>query len=134
VLLSRSTVGIFDDEEIPGVVVRDLGEHWLKDIDRPERIFELVVEGLLSDFPPLRTIDQQVRSRSASSTNTWRPPPVPLSTSPLTSVACSRTKKTTCCGSPSSSIASMLRGSSRVVPGFGRLRHSARGGTHTDAP
>jgi class 3 adenylate cyclase len=60
VLLSRSTAGIFDDEEIPGVAVRDLGEHRLKDIDRPERIFELVAKGLPSDFPPLRTIDQQV--------------------------------------------------------------------------
>jgi len=41
VLLSRSTAGIIDDEEIPGVALRDLGEHRLKDIDRPERIFQL---------------------------------------------------------------------------------------------
>jgi class 3 adenylate cyclase len=60
VLLSRSTAGIIDDEEIPGVGVRDLGEHRLKDIDRPERIFQLVVEGLPADFPPPRTIDQQI--------------------------------------------------------------------------
>jgi len=60
VLLSRSTAGIVDDEEIPGVAVRDLGENRLKDIDRPERIFELVVEGLPSNFPPPRTIDQQL--------------------------------------------------------------------------
>ena len=60
VLLSGSTAGIVDDEEIPGVAVRDLGEHRLKDIDRPERVFELVVKGLPSDFPPPRTIDQQV--------------------------------------------------------------------------
>jgi len=40
--------------------VRDLGERRLKDIDRPERIFALVVEGLPSDFPPPRTIDQQI--------------------------------------------------------------------------
>jgi len=58
VLLSRSTAGIVDDEDIPGVALRDLGEHRLKDIDRPERISQLVIEGLPSDFPPLRTIDQ----------------------------------------------------------------------------
>jgi class 3 adenylate cyclase len=60
VLLSRSTAGIIDDEEIPSVGLRDLGEHRLKDIDRPERIFQLLVEGLPAEFPPLRTIDRQI--------------------------------------------------------------------------
>jgi class 3 adenylate cyclase len=59
VLLSRSTAGIVDDGEIPGGSVRDLGEHPLKDLDRPERVFELAVEGLPAGFPPLRTLDQQ---------------------------------------------------------------------------
>jgi class 3 adenylate cyclase len=58
VLLSRSTAGIVDDEKIPGVTLRDLGEHRLKDIDGPERVFQLVIEGLRSDFPPLRTVDR----------------------------------------------------------------------------
>jgi class 3 adenylate cyclase len=60
ILLSRSTAGMFDDEDVPGVSLRDLGEHRLKDIDRPEQIFQLVVEGLPDRFPPLSTIDQQV--------------------------------------------------------------------------
>jgi class 3 adenylate cyclase len=60
VLLSRATAGIVDDEVLPGVALRDLGEHRLKDIDRPERIYQLVIEGLPSDFPPPRTADQQV--------------------------------------------------------------------------
>jgi len=60
VLLSRSTAGIVADGQIPKVAVRDLGEHGLKDIDGRERIFELVGEGLASDFPPLRTIDEQI--------------------------------------------------------------------------
>jgi hypothetical protein len=34
---------------------RDLGEHRLKDIDHPERIYQLDVDGLPSAFPPLRT-------------------------------------------------------------------------------
>jgi class 3 adenylate cyclase len=63
VLLSRSTAGIIDDEEIPSVALRDLGEHRLKDIDRPERIFQLLVEGLPAEFPPLRTIDRGRRTR-----------------------------------------------------------------------
>ena len=60
VLLSRSTAGVVDDHEIPGVALRDLGEHRLKDIDRPEQVFQIVADGLPSDFPPPRTIDQQV--------------------------------------------------------------------------
>jgi class 3 adenylate cyclase len=59
VLLSRATAGIVDDEEVGGLGLRDLGEHRLKDFDRPERVYQLVVEGLPSDFPPLRSIDQQ---------------------------------------------------------------------------
>ena len=31
-----------------------------QDFDRPERIFQLVIEGLPSEFPPPRTIDQQI--------------------------------------------------------------------------
>ena len=60
VLLSRSTAGIVEDIEIRGVGLRDVGECQLKDFDRPERIFQLVIEGLPSEFPPPRTIDQQI--------------------------------------------------------------------------
>ena len=59
-LLSGSTAGMIDDEELPGVSFRDLGEHRLKDIDRPERIFQLVIQDLPDTFPPLATFDQQV--------------------------------------------------------------------------
>ena len=60
VLLSRSTAGIVDDDEIPGVALRDLGDLGLKDIERPERIFQLVIEGLANDFPPPRSVDRQM--------------------------------------------------------------------------
>jgi class 3 adenylate cyclase len=59
VLLSRSTAGIFDDEDLPGIGLRDLGDQSLKDIERPERIIQLVIDGLPSDFPPLRSVDRQ---------------------------------------------------------------------------
>jgi YVTN family beta-propeller protein len=59
VLLSRTTTDLVEDE-LPGDVgVRDLGEHRLKDLDRPERIFQLVIEGLPDAFPPLRTLESQ---------------------------------------------------------------------------
>ena len=60
ILLSRATAGIIDDEEIEGVRLRDLGDHALKDIEHPERIYQLVVEGLRADFPPPRSVDRLV--------------------------------------------------------------------------
>jgi predicted ATPase len=38
-----------------GVRLRDLGEHRLRDVPRPERIWQLDVDGLPAAFPPLRT-------------------------------------------------------------------------------
>ena len=35
---------------------KDLGIHRLKDLTRPERIYQLVARGLRSDFPPLRSL------------------------------------------------------------------------------
>ena len=49
VLLSNATRELVD-----AVGVRDLGVYRLKDIERPERLFELDVDGLQADFPPLR--------------------------------------------------------------------------------
>jgi class 3 adenylate cyclase len=61
VLLSRSTAGIADDHEIAGVSgARDLGERALKNFDRPERVYQLVVDRLPSEFPPLRAASEQV--------------------------------------------------------------------------
>lgn len=40
-----------------GTTFLDLGEVYLKDLDRPERLFQLVIEGLESEFPPLRKLD-----------------------------------------------------------------------------
>ena len=37
--------------------LRDLGEHRLKDLSRPEHLHQLCIEGLPADFPPLRTLD-----------------------------------------------------------------------------
>ena len=40
----------------PGVALGDLGVHRLKDLDRPERIFQLSMAGLPAGLPPLRTV------------------------------------------------------------------------------
>jgi class 3 adenylate cyclase len=46
VLLSGATAGVVDDVEIAGVALRDLGDYPLKDFDRPERLFQLIISGL----------------------------------------------------------------------------------------
>ena len=53
-LLSNTTRDLAEDDLPSDVGLRDLGEHTLKDIDRPERLFQLTGEGLASDFPPPR--------------------------------------------------------------------------------
>ena len=55
VLLSQTTRELLRDDPIPDVTVRDLGEHQLKDMDEPERIYQLVAPGLREDFPLLKT-------------------------------------------------------------------------------
>jgi YVTN family beta-propeller protein len=63
ILLSSTTRELVEDELPPGVTIRDLGERRLKDLDRPERLFQLVVEGLRSDFGPLKTLDVELRRK-----------------------------------------------------------------------
>ena len=50
VLLSRVTYDLVTAD----VEVLDLGEHLLKDIEAPERLFQLLAPGLRDQFPPPR--------------------------------------------------------------------------------
>jgi class 3 adenylate cyclase len=51
VLLSNAT-----RKQLAGASLRDLGEHRLKDLLQPERLFQLIVDGLPADFPALKTL------------------------------------------------------------------------------
>ena len=53
------------------VDLRDLGDHELRGLPRPERIFELAEPGLTVDFPPLR-IDRQAADEVGGGTQTER--------------------------------------------------------------
>jgi predicted ATPase/class 3 adenylate cyclase len=53
VLLSDVTAGLVRDDLAGGLELLDLGEHRLKDLIRPERVFQVVMPGLRSEFPPL---------------------------------------------------------------------------------
>jgi len=59
ILMSRSTCAVLEDDELDGATLRDLGEHELKDFERAERIYELVVDGSPYEPAQLRTVDSQ---------------------------------------------------------------------------
>ena len=59
VLLSDTTRGLVADGLPGGVTLRDLGPHRLKDLQEPERLSQLVIEGLRDEFPPLRSLDHR---------------------------------------------------------------------------
>ena len=57
VLVSDATRALAEHALPGGVGLRALGSHRLKDIDQPEHIYQLVIDGLPDAFPPIRTLD-----------------------------------------------------------------------------
>ncbi|MGQ0548309.1 MAG: adenylate/guanylate cyclase domain-containing protein, partial [Armatimonadota bacterium] len=57
ILISQATKTLIEHTLPSGASLRDLGEHRLKDLQRPERLFQLAVADLQIDFPALRTLD-----------------------------------------------------------------------------
>jgi predicted ATPase/serine/threonine protein kinase/DNA-binding CsgD family transcriptional regulator len=57
VLLSHATANLVEQDLPEDVTLSDLGEHHLKDLARPRHLFQLVISGLSSGFPPLKTLD-----------------------------------------------------------------------------
>ena len=55
VLVSEATRALLDD----AARLRDLGEHRLKDLSRPQRLYQLELDGLPDEFPPLATLDNR---------------------------------------------------------------------------
>jgi class 3 adenylate cyclase len=56
-LLSSATASVVADALPPGAELKDLGTHRLRDLSRPERVYELRHPDLLGDLPPLRSLD-----------------------------------------------------------------------------
>ena len=57
ILFSHAAQELARDQLPHGATLRVLGEHRLKDLGRPERVFQLAVPDLPADLPPLRTLD-----------------------------------------------------------------------------
>ena len=67
VLLTEGTAALVSDALPPGAGLRDLGLHRLRDLSRPERLFQLTHPGLREHFEPLATSDANVSLPSRSS-------------------------------------------------------------------
>ncbi len=58
-VLASAATRMLAGQDLPsGVALRDLGEHRLKDLTRPEHVFQLMIDGCANDFPALRTLDR----------------------------------------------------------------------------
>jgi class 3 adenylate cyclase len=55
ILVSNATAGIIEDTELADAHLLDLGEHRLKGLPRAQRLFQLTVPTLRSEFGPPRT-------------------------------------------------------------------------------
>lgn len=56
-VMSGSTWELVRDRLPGGVSVRDMGEHGLKDLSRPEHVFQIDVPGVPGEFPALKSLD-----------------------------------------------------------------------------
>jgi predicted ATPase/class 3 adenylate cyclase len=56
VLVSSVTTELTHDALPAGATLRDLGEHRLKDLGRPERVYQLLGPDLTAEFPALRSV------------------------------------------------------------------------------
>lgn len=56
VLLSQTTRDLIYQDLPHGATLRDLGAHKLKDIRHPQEIFQIDIEGLATEFAPLKTL------------------------------------------------------------------------------
>jgi predicted ATPase/class 3 adenylate cyclase len=68
VLISGGTWVLLRDDPPMGVALRDLGEHLLKDFPRPEPIYQVAIDGLPAEFPPLRALAATPSNRALAET------------------------------------------------------------------
>ncbi len=69
IVVSATTAELIGPRLPDGVTIRELGTHLLRDLTRPERLFEIDVAGLAHEFPPLRTADVTSISLPAQATS-----------------------------------------------------------------
>lgn len=69
VLVSGATRDLVVDRLDPAISLLDLGSHRLRDLTRPERVFQLASEPLPREFPRLRSLDRHPNNLPAQVTS-----------------------------------------------------------------
>jgi predicted ATPase/class 3 adenylate cyclase len=69
ILVSETTRALVEGSPGEPYGFSDLGEHRLKDLEHPDRLFQLTAAGLLSSFPPPRSIDSRPNNLTAPVTS-----------------------------------------------------------------
>src|SRR4051812_13750980 len=59
IVISRATEELVRDDLTAGLALLDLGDHRLRDLARPERVFQVTVTGLRDAFPSLQSLDAE---------------------------------------------------------------------------
>jgi class 3 adenylate cyclase len=59
IVISHATRSVVGDGELSGTMIRDLGEHSLKDFEQAEHLYQVIVDGVAADLRPIRTLEVQ---------------------------------------------------------------------------
>jgi predicted ATPase/class 3 adenylate cyclase len=68
ILISSAAAALAVDRPADDIDLVDVGEHRLRDLDRPERVLQACSAGLRRDFPPLRAAASELRGFPATRT------------------------------------------------------------------
>jgi len=68
ILVSNAAAALARERLAAGVTLVDVGEHRLRDFDRPEHVLQACADGLQRDFPPLRSATPPLRGFPANRT------------------------------------------------------------------
>ena len=59
-LISETTQALVENALPEQIALRDLGDHRLRDLERPERLYQVVIPGLPAEFPPIRSAEPRL--------------------------------------------------------------------------
>jgi predicted ATPase/Tfp pilus assembly protein PilF len=68
ILLGASSAELLKDQLPGGATLRNLGQHRLRSLVRPEQIYQLILADISANFPPLRTLDNRQSNLPAEMT------------------------------------------------------------------
>ncbi|MBK8552251.1 MAG: adenylate/guanylate cyclase domain-containing protein [Ignavibacteria bacterium] len=69
ILATEKVYELTEWKTVTGISFRDLGERRLKDLIQPVKLFQILSQGLTSDFPPLKTLDARPNNLPVQLTN-----------------------------------------------------------------